>query len=194
MVRDTRLFAGLSLIACIWAQTSLAADAPFQIPLADSDRPFLAIWRDNDGYVLKSQAPYLRVAIWDDGRVAFAKDPTKWSHDLVHGRIAPYRVERLKKALLETGVFELKGYCYLGPDMPTDCVMVNLGEKKQMLYWVEGQTAWMESKPHRMDFVRSWKAVNALALVACPDQFESVGEPFKGPAKSWRLKRAIQSE
>jgi hypothetical protein len=173
---------------------SLAADAPFQIPTAENDRPFLAIWRDDDGFVSKSRAPYLRVAIWDDGRVVFTKDPTRWGHELLHGRIAPYRVERLKKALLETGVFESKGYCYLGPDMPTDCVMIRLGEKKQMLYWVEGQTSWMESKPHRMDFVRCWKAVNGLALVACPDQFQSVSEPFKRPPDSWYLKRAIQSE
>ena len=134
------------------------------------------------------------VAIWDDGRVVFAKNPEKWGHELLHGRIAPYRVERLKKALVETGMFDLKGFCYLGPDMPTDCVMVDLGDKQQMLYWVEGQIAWMEGKPHRMDFVRSWKMVNALAAVACPDQFESVSDQFENVPESWYLKRAIQSE
>jgi len=196
MIRNAVLFASLSLCAFAWAvaQTPPPPDGPFRIPTDGSDRPFLAIWRNNEGRVRESKAPYLRVAIWDDGRVVFAKDPSKWSHDLLQGRIAAYRVERLKKALLETGVFELKGNAYLGPDAPTDCITIELGEKKQMLYWWENQMSWMQDKPHRLEFVRCWKAANALALVACPDQFEIVSERFKRPPESWYLKKAIQSE
>src|SRR5207247_4694939 len=97
-------------------------------PAADSleDRAFLAIWRDSEGF-RHSEAPYLRVAIWSDGRIVFGKDPKKWEHELLQGRIEAARVTELKKALEETGVFELKGNCYLVPDAPVDCVMLDLG-------------------------------------------------------------------
>ena len=169
-------------------------DEPSRTEESDQDRPFLAIWRDDDGFVSKSDAPYLRVAIWDDGRVLFAKDADKWGHALLRGQIAAYRVALLKKALIGTGVFDLKGHCYLGPDMPTDCIMIAIGETEQMLYWVEGQMTWMNSKPHRMEFARCWKAVNDLCLVACPDEFEPEHERFFQPPKSWYLKKAIQSD
>jgi hypothetical protein len=146
---------------------------------------------------VQSEAPYLRVAIWDDGRVLFAKDPARWGHELQEGRIAAYRVAQLKKALPETGVFDLKGTGYLVPDAPEYCLMVDLAEKKQMLYWDEvdmpGYGINVNPKPHHVEFKKCWKAVNNLALVACPDQFEAVKERFKVPA-SWRLRTAIQSE
>jgi hypothetical protein len=192
MARNPKPIAWWSL--ALWACASPGANRPAVASPQAADRPFLAIWRDSDGYVRESQAPYLRVAIWADGRVLFAPDASKWKHDLVRGRIAPYRIERLKRALRESGVFELKGHCYLGPDLPTDCIAIDLGEQKQMLYWYEGQTAWMQGKPHRMEFIRCWNAVNHLALVACPDQFEPVSDRFPRPPDSWYLKKAIQSE
>src|SRR5207237_5869044 len=76
------------------------------------ERPFLAIWRDSGGF-RRSEAPYLRVAIWSDGRIVFAKDPKKWQHELLEGRIEAARVTELKKAIEATGVFDLKGNCYL---------------------------------------------------------------------------------
>jgi hypothetical protein len=39
------------------------------------DRPFLAIWQADGG--LFAGGAYLRIAIWDDGRIRFAEDPTK---------------------------------------------------------------------------------------------------------------------
>lgn len=162
------------------------------------DRPFLALWRKHDGERANSQAPYLRFAIWEDGRVLFAKDPGKWGHEMRRGTIAAYRVALLKKALAETGAADLKGTCYLVPDAPCDCLMIALGDKKQMLYWDEVETAGyginISPKPHHLEFKRCWKAVNNLALVACPDQFEAVNERFQKPPDSWYLKHAIQSE
>jgi hypothetical protein len=158
-----------------------------------NSRPFLAIWRDSEGNAPGSQSPFLRVAIWNDGSALFSMDPTEHGQELKRGRIAPYRVERLKAALRQSGVFDLKGYCYLGPDMPVDCVMVDLGDRRQMLYWVEGKTDWMK-KPNRIEFVRSWTAVKHLASVACPDVFEAAKGRFEQPPKSWYLKEMIQSE
>ena len=37
-----------------------------------------------------------------------------------------------KKALENSGGFELKGNAYFVPDAPSDCVMVDLGDKQQM--------------------------------------------------------------
>lgn len=67
-----------------------------------SDQPFLAIWREDHGFT--GEPPCLRFAIWDDGRVVFARDPDKWGPELLEGRIASYRVDRLNKALAETDV------------------------------------------------------------------------------------------
>src|SRR5262245_29970037 len=92
---------------------AVALPAPQSARAADfsTNRPFLAIWRDSDGYVRNPKSPYLRIAIWDDGRIVFAKDPTKWGHDLLEGRIDDAKVAELKQAVEKTGVFELKGNC-----------------------------------------------------------------------------------
>src|SRR5262245_60465025 len=73
-----------------------------------TNRPFLAIWQDHAGLHKDSKAPYLRIAIWDDGKIVFARDPSKWSHDLSEGRIDAAQIKELKQAIAATGVFELK--------------------------------------------------------------------------------------
>ena len=164
----------------------------------DADRPFLAIWRHDDGFVRESKAPYLRIAIWNDGRVLFAKDASKWGHDLRKGQITAKRIDQLKKALLATGVFELKGNCYLVPSAPHDCVMLDLGNKRQMLYWDEVETPGYgintNPKPNHRKFKECWKAVNQLALAARPEKSEEEKERFQRPPDAWFLKKKIQSE
>ena len=51
------------------------------------EQPLLALWRQYDGMYDRSEAPYLRFAIWNDGRVLYAKNPDKWGHDLLRGKI-----------------------------------------------------------------------------------------------------------
>lgn len=184
-----------SLLAGALAQSTPGGggSAPPQANSVVSDRPFLAIWHDRGGNAPGPQVPYLRAAFWDDGRVLFSLERAKWGPDLQQGRISQYRVERLRAALRRTGVFQLKGHCYLAPDMGVDCVMVDLGKEKQMLYWVEGMTRWMDA-PHRQEFVKSWTLVNDLASVACPDRYEPVKGVFKQPPESWYVKPKIQSE
>ena len=167
---------------------------PASVPTIDyADPPFLAIWRDDEGNAFFSKSPFLRAAFWEDGRAVFARDENPWGHDLLAGTIAPYRVARLKHALLESGVFDLAGNCYLGPDLPTDCIRVKVGEHEQTLYWWEGYMPWMDT-PGRLEFARCWKAVNQLALVACPDQVNAVDATFQRPPRSWYLRKAIQSK
>jgi hypothetical protein len=187
--------AGIAGLACL----SVVFLAKTTVKAADTSReqPLIAIWRQDEG-LASSEAPYLRVAIWNDGTVLFAKDPTKWSHELQRGKIAQYRIAQLKKALLDSGVFELKGTSYLVPDAPFDCVMVDLGTKKQMLYWDEVESPNyginINPTPQHIDFKKCWKTVNHLALIACPDQFELEKTRFKGPPRSWYIMEAIQSD
>jgi hypothetical protein len=163
-----------------------------------TNRPFLAIWMDREGYHLSSEAPFLRIAIWNDGRIVFAKDTSKWNHELLEGRIDSARLDELKKEIEKTGVFELKGTCYLVPDAPVDCEMLEFGGKQQMLYWDEVETAGyginIAPKERHLKFKSCWKEVNRLALKAVPKESQPHGEKFQGPPQSWRLKRPIQSD
>jgi hypothetical protein len=187
----------LFLTAFLWLVTGSIACADSWHLAEESDRPFVAVWRQDDGNTTRSEAPYLRFAIWADGRVLFADDPLKWSHELRQGRISQTRVARLKAALSDTGVFELEGTCYLVPCAPKDCLIVDLDGKQQMLYWDEreipGYGINIDPKPHHLEFKRCWKLVNHLALVALPDEGEAVRERVQIP-KSWHLKRAVQSK
>ena len=161
------------------------------------DRPLVAAWRQYDGRRAASEAPYLRFAIWADGRALFADDPSKWSHELRRGKISETRVARLKAALSDTGIFELKRTSYLVPSAPKDCLMVDLDGKQQLLYWDERESPGyginINPEPHDLEFMRCWKAVNHLGVVALPDAGEVVKERVQIP-KSWHLKRAVQSK
>ena len=162
-----------------------------------TNRPFLAIWRDHEGLHKDSKAPYLRIAIWDDGKIVFARDPAKWDHDLLEGRIDATQVKELKQAIGATGVFELKGNCYLVPDAPVDCVMLDINGKQQMLYWDEvespGYGINIQPTETHLKFKSTWKEVNRLALQAAPKDAQPYPNRFERPPESWRLKRPIQS-
>jgi hypothetical protein len=178
--------------------SSVATDDVGQGKVATGDRPFLALWRQHDGNrALGSEAPYLRFAIWSDGRILYAQEPAKWGHALRRAKLPLVRVARLKAALADSGIFDLRGTCYLVPDGPIDCLMLDLGDKRQMLYWDEveapGYGINIDPKPHHLEFKRCWKMVNHLALVALPDAGEAVKERFQIP-QAWYLKRAIQSD
>jgi hypothetical protein len=190
----------MKLLFSIFVLSALAC-AGLRAETTSSDstnRPFLAIWMDSEGLRLGSEAPFLRIAIWNDGRIVFARDASKWNHELLEGRIDAARMDELKKAIEKTGVFELKGNCYLVPDAPVDCVMLDFGGKQQMLYWDEreqpGYGINISPKEQHLKFMSCWKAVNRLALEATPKESQPHGEKFQRPPQSWRLKRPIQSE
>jgi hypothetical protein len=161
---------------------------------ASNGRPFLAIWQDSN----RDLVPRLRVAIWDSGRVLFANDLTKWSDELREGRIAADRIARLKADILESDIFDLKGTCYLVPDAPVDCMMLDFGEQTQMLFWDERESQFygINYRPNsnQRKFKACWKRVNELALKTLPSQSQPVTKRFPEPPASWHLKRPIQSE
>ena len=106
------------------------------------------------------------MAIWDDGRIVFAKDPRtveleapagkaprgkatgkriqnqgarekEWTHELYEGAISADDLARLKKAIADTGVFVLKRTSALVPDAPWDYILVDIGGRQQLLAWDE---------------------------------------------------------
>lgn len=182
------------IVLSILAFTSLRAETSSN---DSTNHPLLAIWQDSEG-LRPSEAPFLRIAIWNDGRIVFAKDASKWKHELLEGQIDAARMNELKKAIKKTGVFELKGNCYLVPDAPVDCVMLDFEGKQQMLYWDEqerpGYGINISPKKHHLKFMSCWKEVNRLALEATPKISRPQGEKFQRPPQSWRLKKPIQSE
>jgi hypothetical protein len=205
----------LILIECSMAQESLKRGEPpsrrFPVPvitrepstvltnpLNGTNPPILAVWQDNPGYNADTNYPYLRVAIWADGWVVFARDPNVWNHDLLVGRIAEKVLIGLKQDIRKTGVFELKGNAYLVPDASVDCVMLSFNGSQQMLYWDEVEANRyginINPKPQHLAFKKAWWEVNRLALSALPKQARKVDTRFQKPPKNWYLKRRIQSE
>ena len=196
MRRSTFLTACLALTTLTAGPAAVRApDPPPGKPSGEEDRPFLALWQQTGGR--GSDGPSVRFAVWADGRVVYAGDPGRWGGEVRRGKLSAARVARLKAAVADTGVFDLKGTCYLVPDAPIDCLMVELGGKKQMLYWDEVEAAGyginIAPKPQHLEFKRCWKAVNHLGQVALPDDGEAAKEPMRVP-QSWYLKRPVQSE
>jgi hypothetical protein len=166
---------------------------------AEEPLPLLAIWREGDGMRSSSKAPYLRIAIWENGRVLFARNTSKWSHELLVATIEPAQITELKNEIEKTGVFKLEGTCYLVPDAPEDCLMINLGERQQILRWDEVETpgyginSYNPPKPQHVNFKKCWKAVNQLALKLIPKESKPYEKAFERP-RSWVSKPAIQSK
>ena len=163
----------------------------------DDDRPIVAIWRAHDGYRLDSQGPYLRAAVWADGRAVFAENPEDWASALREGTIPPERMAALKDALAMTDIFDLEGYCYLVPSAPMDYVMVRLGGQERILSWdeVEHPRYGINVNPQERhyQFMDTWKNINSLTLAALPTGCSSAATASAVIQESWYIHRAIQS-
>jgi len=177
----------LALVLFLVALTVQAAD----------DLPMVAVWRSNEGHVLRteSQAPYLRVAIWPDGRFLIAKDTAKWSHDLQRGKLSAEDLATLKKELAELGAFDLKRTSYLVPDGGCNCALLKLGEKEALMQWDEVLTAnyGINTIPTlgAKAFKNCWKTLNTLAVGSCLEPREAVTERFVIP-EEWLLLKAVR--
>ena len=181
----------------------------------------VAVW-EHVGVRLNADGPYLRIAIWEDGRIIFAKYPQsaepdspdsdkqlskkqrgnkktapvqnqgargpRWTHELYEGSISAEEVAKLKEAIAATGVLDLKRTSALVPDAPIDCMLVDFGNRRQLLLWDERESPNyginIDPTPDDLRFIAAWKAVNRLALAARPKK----SEPFTGrfaPPDSW---------
>jgi hypothetical protein len=166
-------------------------------PLDETNSPIIAVWQDDPGtWKTNRNYPYLRVAVWADGRVVFARDPNIWNQDLLIGQLSAQALATLQKDIRRTGVFELKGFCYLGPEFAVNCVMLSLGGSQQMLYWNEVENNLFDinyPKPHYLVFKKAWWDVNRLVLSALPSEATKL-EARLNPPKTWYLKKMLQSE
>lgn len=167
-------------------------------PLDETNAPIIAVWQESPGYTADTNYPYLRFAVWSDGRVVFARKPSLWSHDLLLGKLSGQTLDKLKADIRKTGVFALKGNCYLVPDAPVDCLMLSFEGARQMLYWDEVEHAShginINPKPQHLAFKKAWWEVNRLALSALPDRADKLNAHFRPRPKGWYLKQTIQSE
>lgn len=109
--------------------------------------------------------------------------------------ISAEEIARLKEVIAETGVLDLKRTSALVPDAPIDCMLVDLGDRPQLLLWDERESPNyginIDPTPDDLKFIATWKAVNRLALAARPKESEPFTERFDMD-DSWRLKRAIE--
>ncbi len=174
------------LCAALVASNS-SAQAPTNAPdLISHERPFIAIWEDKPGHTFKQEAPYLRIAIWNDGSVLFAANPKSWSHGLRRGRISVEQVTRLKSAISASGVFDLKTTGIYPVCCPQDYILADLGAKQQLLSCAE--VAWPHVKEREYQELRKcWYALDQIALSGRPDDFEAVDQRFRKAPPSWFL-------
>ncbi len=156
----------------------------------EPERPFFAVWRDTDG---ERMSPCLRIAFWDDGKVLYDSEAPKWSGKLRTGTLRREEVERLKRALQATPVFQIKDDAHTMPDGPIICLMVRLGKQEQVLYWdeIESSNTGIDLSPTeaKTQFKQCWKMMNQLALDARPQESKKVEEPFRPPPRTWYGKR-----
>jgi hypothetical protein len=146
----------------------------------------------------QSEAPYLRIAIWDDGYTIFARDPKKWSHDLLQGRIESTPLAELKKNLERTTIFKLKSTAYVVPDAAVESLLVDLGGKRQTLHWDEVETSGHGANSFPSfaygRFRRCWKKINKLALTVLPKTAQPYTNQIEGFPESWRAPDTAKAE
>lgn len=189
----------LTCATCIFCSLSAGSDDAQKKPTIDlgSHRPLIAVWCNTLGF-RPDPGPYLRIAIYKDDRVLFAKDPTKREGQIREGEIASQRISDLEKRITGTGVFKLKGNCYLMPDGRTDCIMVDLGNKQQMLYWDEADFhddgTNVDATAAHVKFKECWNALNRLALNYHPSISSAPKGRIDQLPRTWFLKEAIESE
>ena len=73
-------------------------------PFEGTNRPIIAIWQDFPGFTADTNYPYLRVALWPDGRVIFARDPNAWKHDLLNGQVSIQATQPIQLLMIVSAV------------------------------------------------------------------------------------------
>lgn len=161
-----------------------------------SQRPLIAVWCADQGW-RGGDIPYLRIAIWEDGRVLFAKNTKKWEHKLREGKVSPARIAELKKRIAETAVFHLHETSKTVIDGIIDYILVDVGTKQQELSWDEweppGRVIGHDPSPDLVEFEGCWKTLNRLALECRPQNSKPVKGRFGPVPRSWWIESALNS-
>lgn len=185
-VASRRLVVTSVLVALIAATACAAAPSEGRVRLGKV-RPVLAVWEQHQGF---GYTPHLRVAIWSDGRVLFAQDANGWNDALREGHIPVERVAALKRQLEATGVFKLTEPRFNGvPDGPLAHILVEFGARRTLLAWDEVESASygdnIRPTAGYLQMKACWKALNRLAVAACPKSSRPVRASFEAPRFWW---------
>jgi hypothetical protein len=171
------------VMASVGASQSIAtAQAERPVVALPIERPLVAVWRviNTDVTIEPLDVSYLRVAVWEDGTVIFARDPTRWERKLLRGSISQAEIDQLKKELVDSGIFAVTETSYLVPDAPVDAIAVQIDNQKTTLSWDERENphygANIGNTPQYREFKKCWKAVNRIAIGACP----KMARPIEG--------------
>lgn len=155
--------------------------------IVDRGVPLLAIWKQEGrlegGQLIWPDRPALRVAVWEDGYVLHASDPTKWAYGLKAGRISRPTVDGIRVAIEEAGISDLRNHCYTTFDGTVVCVLVRADGRARILYGDGIMRSGVE--PDRAAFDRLWAAINTIALRAIPGDSTPVDMTFRPPPADW---------
>ena len=172
------------------------------------DLPMVAVWRkvgtppplplpDQAVPGPPFQGPALRFALWKSGRVVFGADSASWDTPLREGKLDDDAVQAIAAALERSGVFDLRGTCYLVPDAPVLATLVRVGDREQILYWDEVVTAGfginIQPKPQHVAFKKTWQEISDLMKARTPRVSTPLDLAF-APPPTWYVEDAIQSE
>jgi hypothetical protein len=113
------------------------------------------------------EGPYLRFAIWENGRIVHASDLADRTSPPVEGNLTKSDVETLKSELSKTNVTSLRYKSYLVPDAPCHKLYCVVGGRKYMLEWDEylhpNYGISTQFGPNEKAFVECWSILCELA-------------------------------
>ena len=193
--------AALAVLAGVWCAPALRAESLNFLPDPQGKLPLLALWVDDHGSKQRTSPgeKVLRFAVWEDGTVLCGRDLENDGNRLRTGKIPKEQVALLKKQIQISGIFELKGNCYLVPDAPVHCMIAVVDGKQQMLFWDEreipGYGINSNPKPQHLAFIRAWKQAKAAGIKQLGGSLTDLAgvQTFR-PPDAWYLKKPIQSE
>ncbi len=172
---------------------SSGLDQPVQNPLEEGECPIVAVWQHERGvysyYPGEGNPPFLRFALWEDGRFVFAADPNKWEHNLMLSRISKEVVSEVKNKIFHTGIFETKETHYNMHQEPNiDYIIVSLGHYKQFLCWAEGGGDFKGNATSQdSSFEQIWHEINNILIDSIPSRADKLRAAFSMPSTSWML-------
>jgi hypothetical protein len=190
---QSKIYSPMAKLACLFllllSMSSVVAQG-HRVPSASlgSHIPIVAVWSENDG-LMSQGARYLRFAIWDDGRVLFARDTRHLSTLLVQGKLPAERIAELERQLSESAVFRLKRTAYIPFDSLHYCMTVNVGKNHQALGWDEipdpERTVVDAQKPIAKLFKECCVKINHLAASVRPRRTTLVRCQVEQVPQSW---------
>ncbi len=162
-------------------------------PLKQEECPIVAVWQESkEGMPAdpeKSRPPFLRFAMWEDGRIVFNSDPNKWEHNLMIAQIPKEKVSSIKEEIYKTGVFEIQeAFHEMRQGGSFNIILVSFGHYRQYLYWSESGPC-LDNNPHPsgVRFEQIWHEINNILADSIPSTAERIEQQFFTHPTCWML-------